>query len=207
MRNSDFGTTTLTNEVSGGLNLTLTSPRWVSHGGRNALQYNQTSQSVGTGTITASSLLDFSGATAATIIARINFVGNGGNNNGRVIGSPFSDHVLREGTINSTFITATTNIRWSSSYTPTDKTCWVAYSYDSSNNTTRLIVDGVQASSTTGNNAGAFSSGLTGTIKLGADQNVTSLPRGFIYEVAIFKNRALTATECDSFAKARRFKR
>lgn len=210
-RNSDFGTSTLTNEIPGGPSFTLTAPSWNFIDGANALFFAGagTATSYGDITVAAGDPLDLSGATSMTRIVKVKSLGSGGNGNGRVISGPWGDIIVRTNDVNNSLTTAAGGGFINFSYTTiynTGKPAIIAETYNGSDGIRRLIQNGVEVATASGASA-ALNSSLTGKIKLGAQRTSTenaSQFHGYVYEIAIFKNRQLTAQETVDLFKMRK---
>jgi hypothetical protein len=213
LRLEDFGSNQLTNEVPGGQHFSLTSPAWVVVDGRPALSYSgqTTPTSYGTISVTANDLLHFplDTVSALTVVARVSALGNGGNGFGRVVAfSNVFDFICRASALRIGGPTASGNSDWEAggqSVFSTGRPAIIAFTYNAADNTIRNIVNGVEVATLNAGIGGNIDGNAgTTTLNLGRATNGTSGLNGYLYELAIFKNRQLTAAETVTLLKMRK---
>lgn len=148
--------------------------------------------------------------TSITAICVAHAIGNGGNGNGRLFEyANLIDMILVNNSLRGNIKTIGTTITGTApsiTYLSTGRPVVFAFTYSVSDQTLRIITNGTQGTAV--QDLGAGNPGTNGTasaaFRLSSQASLASQLNGQIMELAIFKNRQLSASECYNFIYARR---
>lgn len=195
-----------------------TSPAiWSTYGGQRCLTFPgiNTADTYGSITFSTADAAYFgTGAatvgTSVTLIAKAHALGNGGNGNGRIFEyTGLADMLLVNNSLRGNVKTVGTTISGTApsiTYTATGRPVVFAFTYSVADQTFRIHTNGTAGTAVQNAAAGNAGTNTTANVafRLSSQNSLASQLNGQIMEVAIFKNRQLTAAETYNFMNARR---